>query len=335
MGDDIQPQLPGVTRPRLWSPNPAANWSILLTPVFGAFLHAANWRALGRPDRAAANTVWMWVSLGFLAVNLIGVLVPESRAIDGVLRLIGFGLLLGWYFTQGRPQARFVKENLGEDYERRGWALPLLAGFAALAVYVYLVFGLAVATYKPEPSDLAAEVKPLILQECQKTPATRDATIQAATLTHKGGKTYSGTVEATISGRPQKFTLEVVAEGTNLSWQVQPIDAPPDFGTRVEYNGDVLFYTPSITADEARRVGQYLVKESFFDGQQKVVQLNKTGRTYEFRFPVKRGVEQVVGQFGIGFFGADRSSISGRVESGHEQARQAAPGCEPARQARR
>lgn len=31
----------------LWNPNAAANWSLLFTPLFGAYLHMLNWRSLG------------------------------------------------------------------------------------------------------------------------------------------------------------------------------------------------------------------------------------------------------------------------------------------------
>jgi hypothetical protein len=41
--------------PALWNPNAAANWSLLFSPMFGAWLHMKNWAALGEPERAAAR----------------------------------------------------------------------------------------------------------------------------------------------------------------------------------------------------------------------------------------------------------------------------------------
>ena len=41
--------------PPLWNPNAAANWSLLLSPAFGAFLHMKNWEELGEPAKAAAS----------------------------------------------------------------------------------------------------------------------------------------------------------------------------------------------------------------------------------------------------------------------------------------
>ena len=39
--------------PPLWNPNAAANWSLLFSPAFGAFVHMKNWQALGEPEKAA------------------------------------------------------------------------------------------------------------------------------------------------------------------------------------------------------------------------------------------------------------------------------------------
>ncbi|MGB0769032.1 MAG: hypothetical protein ACPGYV_15145, partial [Phycisphaeraceae bacterium] len=55
--DDASPAL------RLYSPNAAANWSLLFTPIFGAYLHAKNWRAIGDADRADTNIKWMWIGI--------------------------------------------------------------------------------------------------------------------------------------------------------------------------------------------------------------------------------------------------------------------------------
>jgi hypothetical protein len=63
------------------------------------------------------------------------------------------------------------------------------------------------------------------------------------------------------------------------------------YGTKLEFNGGQLFYTKNVTAAEANSLGEYLVKEKFYDGNPKSVQLNKSGSTYEFRMVVKKGLE--------------------------------------------
>ncbi|MBA2341813.1 MAG: hypothetical protein H0V88_15595 [Pyrinomonadaceae bacterium] len=41
-----------------------------------------------------------------------------------------------------------------------------------------------------------------------------------------------------------------------------------------------------MTEAEANKLGEYLVKEKFFDGKEKTVQVNKEGSTYQFRMVV-------------------------------------------------
>ena len=42
----------GEAAPALWNPNAASSWSLLFSPIFGAYLHMQNWQALGQPDKA-------------------------------------------------------------------------------------------------------------------------------------------------------------------------------------------------------------------------------------------------------------------------------------------
>jgi hypothetical protein len=64
-----------------------------------------------------------------------------------------------------------------------------------------------------------------------------------------------------------------------------------NYGQKLEFNGGELYYTSSVTSSEANKLGQYLVKVNFFNGDNKAVQLNKTGSTYEYRMVVKKGME--------------------------------------------
>ena len=293
---DGEPPAPDATpaaRPRLWNPNAAANWSLLFTPIFGAYLHAANWRALGKPERAKVNVAWVLAGVFFLAVNFAALLVPESAMTAQVLRFGGVGLLVSWYFGQGRPQAKYVRETYGRDYDRRGWGVPLLCAVAGTLAYLGAVVGAVAALEAARPTaadDLAARVKPIILAEIRKVPGRHDATIEALTLAHEGGETYAGTVDATVAGRPRKFDLKVVKRGTSFDWEVVPSN--PEFGTLLTYRTNRLYYTPAVTAAEAARLGDFLVKSEFFSGRGRVVQLSKTGPTYQLRVEVSAGFDR-------------------------------------------
>ena len=207
--------------PHLWNPAAAALWSLLFTPALGAYLHAANWRALGMPERAAANMLWVWVTIALLIVNFFTLLVPKSFVIEIIISLAGIALLVGWYFTQGHQQVQYVRERLQNRYSKRTWGLPLLAGVGSLGGYVALCIFVVVVFHRPDPEELAAQVKPLILREWQKNPLMAEATIRDIVLVHKGGNTYTGYVDAAIRGQRVRLRLEVVYDRGNIVWQTK------------------------------------------------------------------------------------------------------------------
>jgi hypothetical protein len=211
-----------LVRPTLWNPNAAANWSLLFSPIFGAYLHATNWRTLGKPEKATANLVWLWVTVAFLVINFGTLFVPQSRAIADFMKIAGIGTLLGWYFTQGRPQATYVNALPG-GYLKRSWAAPIGIGAAGLVTYVCAFVIFAMALSRPDPKELAFEVKPLILQEWQKKPELRGASIHNISLVHKGGNVYTGFVDATMGGESVRMSLEVVHDRGTIIWELKPL----------------------------------------------------------------------------------------------------------------
>jgi len=210
--------------PRLWNPNAAALWSLLLTPAFGAYLHAPNWRTLGDSEHAKANKLCVWLTFVFMAVIVGTLFIPESKVIDKGMRVVGIGLMTGWYFGLGRAQAQHIKEVLGNHYVRKGWGLPLLIAVGAIGAYAAVIFFVVEVTYKPDPVELADQVKPLILEEWHKTPELRGATIIKVTLAHKEGNVYSGFVDAKLAGHVERLALEVIYEVNTIAWEIKPFD---------------------------------------------------------------------------------------------------------------
>ena len=102
-------------RIELWNPNAAANWSLLFSPAFGAYLHMKNWEALGETEKVNSSRTWFIFSL---ILSFLG---------------IGFFVLIAWYFSIGKKQVTCIKENFGENYTRKSWSTPLLIGFSAAA----------------------------------------------------------------------------------------------------------------------------------------------------------------------------------------------------------
>jgi hypothetical protein len=124
------------TNGALWNPALAIWWSLFLTPAFGAFLHARNWKALGVPAKAKTSMVWFVVFMvGAFLCNFFNLYANE----DSVLVVLSFVWLLFfvWLFVFALPQVRYVKKNLGENYPRRPWLAPVLIAFvAAIAIGV-------------------------------------------------------------------------------------------------------------------------------------------------------------------------------------------------------
>ncbi len=148
MDDPDRAALSALASPPLWNPNAAANWCILFTPAFGAYLHMLNWRALGENDKAAASQRWFYTGVGVLVLYVLMALMAGDKVGDGVSRLIGIIFLLSWYFASAREQARYVKQKFGTDYNRKPWgkalglAVAALVGYFVLAVILGVIAGL-------------------------------------------------------------------------------------------------------------------------------------------------------------------------------------------------
>ena len=132
--------------PPLWNPNAAASWSLIFSPIFGAVLHMKNWQALGRQDEAERARKWVIGLIVFFVLLFAGgALLPDTKAVDGASRVLGFAVLLSWYYSRGKPQAAYVLAKYGKDYPRRGWARPLAAAVGVLLAFMAVVFAVAFA----------------------------------------------------------------------------------------------------------------------------------------------------------------------------------------------
>jgi hypothetical protein len=150
---EIADPLQDGTWPALWNPGAAANWSLLFSSAFGAFLHMKNWEALGEPGKAATAKKWFVVTLAVLAAApVFSVVLPDNKSVDASFRLATFALLVGWYASSGRGQMRVVKSKFGKLYPRQGWGKPILMGVLALIGYflyaVVIVFLGSLVTHR-------------------------------------------------------------------------------------------------------------------------------------------------------------------------------------------
>jgi hypothetical protein len=100
--------------------------------------------------------------------------------------------------------------------------LGIIGSSVVLAIAASVSSGIGAPSHEPSPEELAAEVKPLIVQEWKKRPEFRNATIQKISLTDKGGGLYFGFIEATLDGHPERLSLEVVVDRKTIRWQIKP-----------------------------------------------------------------------------------------------------------------
>ena len=215
---------------RLWNPRAAAAWSLLLSPAFGAFLQARNWREIGEPPFARANMIWMWATLVFLAINAAMICVSLSKTVDVMIRMSGILLWAAWYSTQGWKQVKYVRD-FGGDYLKKGWMRPLLGAVLALALYFAACVALFYATLPrlPEsrdPAVLAAWIEPRILNKWHENPKLRGAVIQKVVFDRKDGDTYTGIVEATFDGTPWRFAVTLDTVDGGFEWKLKALHDP-------------------------------------------------------------------------------------------------------------
>ena len=118
----------------LWNPNAAASWSILFTPIFGAYLHSKNWAALGNKEKEKQSMYWAYGAIGMFIFSLF---------LPGTLgQGISIGYLLSWYFSIAKKQVKHVKEELDDSYEKNNWLKPIGVASSCLFALI-IVFSIA------------------------------------------------------------------------------------------------------------------------------------------------------------------------------------------------
>ena len=126
----------GVNGLALWNPNAALYWSILFTPVFGAYLQALNWRTMKDSAREDASMQWVKISaIGTLAISALAVFLADRRGVAPMwISALPYGLWGAWY-SVGCAQARYLVQNgLERSYTKRPWGVPFAVAIAGLVI---------------------------------------------------------------------------------------------------------------------------------------------------------------------------------------------------------
>lgn len=130
--------------PYLWNPQEIAIWSFLfalILPIMGAWLHALNWEELGESKLAKQNWYVVWGVSAFTVITLILMILTGFE----LPMWLGWLLWAIWFFALGKKQHEFIRQEFGNDYDKRSWQQPLyyagvgtILGLIALFILVYL-----------------------------------------------------------------------------------------------------------------------------------------------------------------------------------------------------
>ncbi len=104
----------------MFSPEQAALWSIVLSPLFGTAIHFWNTRQCPAYPRKTSSLVWLIVSL--ISTALVALTIPLFELGFNLSLRISFTLLLFtlfWYFSEAQEQSRWLLRHYGPAYQRR------------------------------------------------------------------------------------------------------------------------------------------------------------------------------------------------------------------------
>jgi hypothetical protein len=91
-----------------------------------------NWERLKESEEARQSRSWFYASAAMIGAYLAADAILESGTWIGVAANALMAVFyVVWYLTSARRQIAFVEQSFGDDYPRRDWSAPLLAGLVA------------------------------------------------------------------------------------------------------------------------------------------------------------------------------------------------------------
>lgn len=128
---------PTAESPKLYAPQTAAKWSLLFTPVFGAYVCKNNWKVLGQAQQEKRSKNWLIALVVIYAAGLL--FLDELPCV-----ILHLAALAGWYFAECRAQIKYLAENK-LDCQQQKWK-PLIQKaacvWAAAMILCFIILAL-------------------------------------------------------------------------------------------------------------------------------------------------------------------------------------------------
>jgi|GEM_PF-5052003 len=118
-------------QPTLWNPNAAGLWSFFLTPAFGAWLHAKNWKEIGHPDKAKRSMLWVYASIAYASIVVAVTALSVSAVMPLLFHAISVAFFAAWWMKSGNEQYKYVSKQF-PGYHKKGWTRPLVIAVVSL-----------------------------------------------------------------------------------------------------------------------------------------------------------------------------------------------------------
>lgn len=126
------------SKPAFWNPIALSNWSFFLTPIFGTYLVAENYKTMGKTKEAKGSMEWFYVSIAVMLSGLL--LTPMFRVYGFVIWMVAYlANFLIWNFRSARKQNQDILSVYGKGYDRQPWGKVLAIGIAAIIVWQLIV----------------------------------------------------------------------------------------------------------------------------------------------------------------------------------------------------
>ena len=139
-------------------------FTLLFTPMFGAFLQGLNWRELGDDELAARNMGWVkWTFITFAVYTFSEPFIRDTFFGRYLMIALFIGFWVSWTFSLGIRQIKYVRDNV-PVYTKKFMGRAIMIGafgwVAYTAVALTLVLMLHVTGIDPLPADA-----PILQQE--------------------------------------------------------------------------------------------------------------------------------------------------------------------------